>query len=157
MVLFKPVEKFINEKFDLIDSGNWEEVYHTFSEDYASEKCHIGNLTDALMEAGIDPLEGKTYVENYMFYGSERGEIILPEGIQNIGMEAFSDTLDLRKIFIPKSVWEIKFRAFKNAGLQPLPVQLIYAGTREEWVSIKKENGWDYGSNITVRCLGDEK
>ena len=157
MVIRKPVEKFISEKTDLIDQGDWDTVYTVFYGGYAEEECDIGNLTDVLITAGIDPLEGKKSVHNYMYYQSEQSEVIIPEGITEIGISAFSKTLDLRTIHIPKTVNRICLRAFWLSGLSPLPLTIIYSGTREMWDNIIKTPNWDQESNLIIRCLGDEK
>ena len=157
MVIRRLVQKFIEEQFSLIDLGDWEAVYNKFYMDYAEDFKDIGNLSDALIAAEINPLDGVDKVYKFMFCESEQSKIIIPEGIRYIDQEAFSKTSDLREVYIPKSVTQIKFRAFKQAGLQPLPVIIIYSGTRDEWLEIYKESGWDYETRMIIRCLGDEK
>ena len=95
--------------------------------------------------------------DDYMFYESEQTEVNIPDSVFEICVEAFTKTLNMRKIYIPKSVKKFGFRSFRNVGLWPMAVQIIYEGTRDEWLNIYKERGWDYETNLTVRCLGDEK
>lgn len=157
MIIRAVVEKFISEKTDLIDHGDWDAVYNVFYTEYAEEEKDIGNLTDALIAAGINPLEGKKSVHTYMFYESEQTEVIIPDSVFEICAEAFTKTSDMRKIYIPKSVKKFAFRCFKNVGLWPMAVQITYEGTRNEWLEIYKERGWDYETIMNVKCLGDKK
>lgn len=157
MVIRGLVEKFISEKTDLIDNGDWDAVYNVFYTEYAEEYKDIGNLTDTLIAAGINPLEGKKSVHTCMFYESEQTEVIIPNSVFEICAEAFTKTSDLRKIYIPKSVKKFAYRSFKRVGLWPMAIQIIYEGTRDEWLEMDKAHDWDYETNMTIRCLGDEK
>ena len=55
---------------------------------------------------------GLTAISRYMLAGTAVTNIVLPEGITDIGMAAFEDCTDLKTVFLPASLQTIGERAF---------------------------------------------
>ncbi len=83
--------------------------------------------------------------------------IIIKDGVEEIGSEAFAMTSGLQRIEIPSTVTKIGANAFAStiggALISKTPM-LIYDGTWVEWDSVQKVNGWERGlaSGTTVVC-----
>ena len=108
-----------------------------------------------MINAGINPLEGKTHIENYMFFDSDQTEIILPETIQTIGIQAFSKADKLAHIYLPESIWEIQTYAFEYCSRKVEALTIHFAGTRADWDRIIKGHAWDRDCKLIVECKGD--
>lgn len=151
--MINSVAKFIQEQSELIDSGDWAKIYQQLTETYASEKNEIGQFTDICIEAGLNPLENLSHVQDYMFYGSHQSKIILPATITHIGYESFAKCDKLAEVYIPNSVEVINSRAFALSGLDLLGLTISYDGTKVEWARIIKETFWDDKSQLTIKYL----
>ena len=84
-------------------------------------------------------------------------EIIIKDGVQEIGSQAFAMTSRLKSITIPQSVTKIGANAFANTiggSLISKKPTITYNGTWEEWNSIEKASGWESGlaTGTTVVC-----
>lgn len=76
--------------------------------------------------------------------------LIIPEGIDRIGANAFDGCNSLKSITIAESVAEIGTCAFRFCiSLE----QIVYRGTMEQWQQIRKADYW-YGdkASFTIRC-----
>ena len=88
-----------------------------------------GSITQALIEAGIKPLERVNTIYSFMFKYSTLGE----------------------KIRVPKTINKIEYAAFGDTS-EALET-ISFDGTMDDWDKIRKAAGWYDESNLTyVRC-----
>ena len=75
--------------------------------------------------------------------------IVLPDGITNIGMDAFNCCWYLTSITIPNSVTSIGSWSFEMCGI----INITYIGTKTEWNNIDFGESWNlYCPEIMVTC-----
>ncbi len=73
---------------------------------------------------GLSIDEGVTAVEGYCFSGCNLRKLYLPQSLERICSEAFSDNQALERVVIPKSVTAVEDKAFGGcAGLQELRIE----------------------------------
>ena len=95
--------------------------------------------------------EGVTSIGAYAFYGcSGLTSITIPEGMTSIGGYAFNACRGLMIITIPDSITSIRKNAFVSCGKLE---NINYLGTKTQWNSISKGDGWDSETgNYTIHC-----
>ena len=73
--------------------------------------------------------EGLKKIGNNCFFQSKLNSVYLPEGVEIIGMWAFSSNTELKTVVVPDSVVEIGSRAFHGTRwLEDYPDGIVYAG-----------------------------
>lgn len=108
-------------------------VYHS------AGNCLIETEGRKLLLAGVNcqiPTDGSVlHIADYAFYGQTAlAQIVIPDGVQSIGGEAFGNCTGLKKVYIPSSV-NVLGNAFK--GCKALD-DIYYEGTAKMWKSIRK-------------------
>ena len=79
---------------------------------------------------------------------------VIPESVTSIGNSAFKGCSSLTSITIPESVTKIGNYAFSYC--ESLKT-INYTGTEEQWNSIWKDSGWNYGGNYAVNVIYNYK
>ena len=126
------IEKYIND----IDANNWKKVYSRA--DIELDEASIGQLTEMLLDSGINPLLQIEYIpSNFLNSTSKIKSIYIPDNIywigkrsfydskledldlsntiiQGIETEAFRDCYNLEKIIFSNKLMSISVRAFAN-------------------------------------------
>ena len=78
--------------------------------------------------------------DNNVFYcASQSTSVTIPEGVTEIGREAFKDCTSLLSVEIPSSVTKIGYEAFE--GCTSL-ASVEFGGTVAQWKSVEKMSGW---------------
>ncbi len=120
--------------------------------------------------------DGKTLVKYAV--GKPDTSFTIPDGVENIGFNAFSDCVILTSVVIPDSVTSIGIQAFRNCnrlisvvigdsvesidnyafgGCERL-VRVYYKGTADKWSKIKvKSDGNDYIIDSTLYYYSETK
>lgn len=80
--------------------------------------------------------------------------ITIPESVTSIGSYAFQNCSSLKSITIPESVTSIGGSAFYCCSKLKT---INYTGTEEQWNSIWKGSGWNYGGNYAVNVIYNYK
>ena len=131
-MLSADVKKFVEDNISLIEDCAWDSVYRNALEELSIE-C-ISELTQAILSIGEDPLDMLDYIPSYYlcdanietfsipdhikylsdgcFSNSTLKTITLPEGVREIGMNAFRDCWKLEECIIPPSVTYVYYNAF---------------------------------------------
>ena len=129
MEISKNVLKFLN-RLDVQDAlvrNDMQELYKLTENPYLGDLT-IGELTNILIQAGINPLEGMTEIPMCFLYLQESIKFFnIPQGITKINNYAFVYT-DLESITIPNSVKVIERSAFygcKNLKTVSLPTGVL--------------------------------
>lgn len=123
------VKRFLNENLKLLNSNNFEELYRKFQYVAAINTP----LTEILYQAGINPLEYMTEVPEYYAAGSGIiEEVNIPETITVIRRYAFDDCINLKNVYISKSVNTIKYSSFARTK----DCVFTYDGTIEDFSKI---------------------
>ena len=127
------VKEFIRDK-------KWIEVYsYLYELTMELDNSDLYSEFLALMyDCGIDIFDQlKNRLPNQMFYGwskDSRFDVInIPEGIEEIGAEAFCMSETIEQIYLPTTLKYIGFGAFAYSDIK----EIHYPGTREEWDKIK--------------------
>lgn len=118
------VKDLLEDYIDIIQEEDWDRLYQQV--DYDPDT--FGEMTQILIESGIDPLDSLNYVpENYLcrnwniisinlpntiigidssaFEGCDNLEsITLPNGLKNIGSQVFHSCSSLKSITLPKTL-----------------------------------------------------
>ncbi len=76
-------------------------------------------------------------------------EVILPDGLTEIGFQAFSDCFALESVTIPADVSAVRGYAFYGCGNLE---DVYFLGTIAEWNAISVENGNDPLLNSLIHC-----
>lgn len=77
-------------------------------------------------------------------------DVVIPDGVTDIGDEAFRECIGLGSVTIPNSVTTIGHYAFENCyGLK----NITFGGTMEQWNAISKAESWSKAvQSCTVTC-----
>lgn len=163
------LKRFIQENIDLIDDNKFGELYKQAS-DAGVLRCMI---TEALLGAGINPLEYMNYVPDYFLFDSKITQFTIPDNITSIGRHAFQHCTSLKSITIPDNVTSIGQSAFYNCSsltsiIIPNSVTSIggesfknctsltsitYTGTKEQWKATSKGSDWHvYVPATVIHC-----
>lgn len=109
---------------------------------------------------------GTLYIANNAFKGMNGiEEVILPNGLKEIGESAFEDCFNLKRTEFPESLEKIQKRAFKNSGLQSAAINMSIIDVGEEAFafcnnlkSVKIEKGFTRSMKRTFKhCLNLEE
>ena len=125
MEISEKVLKFLNREDvqDALIKNNLKQLYTIAKYPYLIHPT-IGELTNILIQAGIDPLLGMTEIPaHFLYHQKDIKSFSIPMGITKIGVDTFTHT-GLESITIPDSVREIGTRAFtgcKNLKTVELP------------------------------------
>lgn len=123
------VKRFLNENLELLNSNNFDELYRKFQYVAAINT----SLTEILYQADINPLEYMKKVPD--FYAAGSGiitEITIPQTVTAIGSHAFEQCINLKNVYISKSVTTIEYEAFTRIN----DCVFTYNGTKEEFLKI---------------------
>lgn len=126
------VKDFIENNIELIEDRAWDQIYDNARFTLDSEST--GGFTLAMLDIGEDPLKTLDYIPEYYlsdakidsftipnhilelsegcFAYSSLKEIIIPDGVTTIGMYAFYDCPQLKRVVIPPSVKHIEATSF---------------------------------------------
>lgn len=146
--------KFIDAFFqqdDIKDAVSREDIdyiYETFQKKYPGSAML---LTRFFTSHGIDPLEYVTTIHEEMYRGNfEIEEVVVPDGIKIIGVNAFRES-GLWKLHVPSSVKTIGLNAFLDCITLE---DILYDGTVEQWNYINNNNtAYKYMMNdVVVHC-----
>lgn len=73
----------------------------------------------------------------------------IPNTIAIIGESSFQNCANLTNITLPSSITEIKNNAFANCNSL---TDIVFEGSKEEWISINKDNWCNFENSITISC-----
>lgn len=115
----------------------------TIIEPYAFSNCL--NLKNILLPNSIVEIEGGTFLNC-----PQLSNIVISNNVKTIGSEAFKLCKNLHSVTIPVSVTKIGSRAFYNCENL---TEIIFKGTKEEWLKIEKGSDWDsYSGEYMIYC-----
>lgn len=115
MEISEDVLKFLNREDvqNALVRNDMQELYTIAENPYLGDST-MGELTDILIQAGIDPLLGMTEIPiGFLAYRGDIKSFSIPIGITKINGSAFSFA-GLESVTIPSSVREIDREAFYN-------------------------------------------
>ena len=139
------VRAAIEENKALIEAEDWENLYRKLGETQAIDT--IGKVSQALLSAGVDPLEGSKKIPQYFFAMLPITSYEVPDGIEIIGASAFVLCEELKEVTLPKTIKIIQSGAFMNAHKLN---KIIFQGTKAKWEKILKGPWWSAGTDKIV-------
>ena len=113
MEISSHVNRLLSKKFvqDLINTNKFKELYTQLS-DEVPDVSYIGELTELLLAADINPLNNLDYIpENYLT-DSNIDNISIPNNIRIIRFMSFAYCNNLKSIIFPTSLETIEDGAF---------------------------------------------
>lgn len=123
------IKNILEEYIDTIQKNDWDKFYQELDFDQST----FGEVTQLLIESGIDPLDNITYVpENYLYNNWEILNISLPNNIDTIQSAAFEGCDNLESISLPDNLKIIDARVFHSCSdlkSITLPKTLEYLGS----------------------------
>ena len=174
------LREFIEAQIELIEENDFTELYIRVA---PKTDVRTQDLTVALLQAGINPLEYMTLVPpEYLFKStiSLAPTVHIPSHVTELLSKAFEET-DITFMKVPEGVTSIGARCFAWCqGLETieLPVTLRhlyrgifigcfslktikYSGTKDDWHNIDKDSVWyshnfDAKSQVTIMCTDGE-
>ena len=151
------IKTFLEQhKTDLLEN-NFTKLYIDVNYDYIYE------LSEVLLEAGINPLEYMIRIPNEFLYGSAYSikdfkipnnivsigkhafsytdlvEVVIPEGVKRVGDRAFSGCLDLTTVYLPSTVTDLGRSIFARC---PNLKTVVYNGTFDQFENTPKWDQW---------------
>lgn len=159
------VEQLLVPRIELLEAGNMDDFYRSFS---ASEGIYIGSVTQELIYAGIDVLQGLTEIPDHFLAYSTVQEFKIPSSISIIGCsafmgsdlrtvviqselvhpQAFSNCKSLEDVVLGKELMVISGRSFTSC---PNLTDIKYLGTSTKWKEIIiSEDAFDNG--VRIHC-----
>ena len=114
-MLNKNLKKFLEDKIELIETNNFNQLYKDAQTDlYFSQE--IGTLTRALHRAGIDPLPHMEWIPFCYLYGdSNLTEYTIPDHIMFVESDAFANC-NLKKVVFGQRVDVVFYGAFEGCS-----------------------------------------
>ena len=109
MNISNELQGFIEKNINLIEQDtkeSWETVYSKLSDEQR------GELTQVMLEIGIDPAEKLGYIPTFYLFHSPIKTYKIPDNVESIRDAAFFNCLSLTSIEIPDSVTSIGSSAF---------------------------------------------
>lgn len=139
----KSLKNFIEENIELIENEEFEVIYSDLDADF--RYTLIGDFTEALIKAGIDPAKYMKEIPPHYLGGTSLRSYTIPNNITAIGEYAFSGYNGLTEVIIPSAVTSIGAYTFRYCrGL----MSITYLGTVDQWKGVKKLPGWKKDSSI---------
>lgn len=139
----KSLKNFIEENIELIENGEFEVIYSDLDADF--RYTLIGDFTEALIKAGIDPAKYMKEIPPHYLGGTSLRSYTIPNNITAIGEYAFSGYNGLTEVVIPSTVTSIGAYTFRYCHELR---SITYLGTVDQWKEVKKLPGWKKDSSI---------
>lgn len=150
MKISERLKIFLQKHKEDIDDNNFEEIYNDdniLMNDYFT-------MTKLFFSIGINPLKYMSFVPAfYMEDFKDLEEIEIPEGIKEIGKEAFYGCTNLKKIYLPSTLQVIESAAFDNCGSLK---DIYFNGTTEQWSRLPIDENNDNLYYANIHCKGGE-
>ena len=163
------LKSFIERNIQLIEDKNFEDLYINAYMEYVNERnkvkpTDISALTDILTEIfAKEPIfdDNLTYVPNYYLIANDKVvDVVIPEGIEYVGVSAYRNCVNLQTLSLPKTLSEIDEGAFK--GCNKLN-KIFYNGSKSDWEHIKLgmqsfgSSGWIHYDKVIYCNDGEVK
>ena len=146
----KSLKNFIEENIEMIENEEFEVIYSDLDADF--RYTLIGDFTEALIKAGIDPAKYMKEIPPHYLGGTSLRSYTIPNNITAIGEYAFSGYNGLTGVVIPGTVTSIGAYAFRYCRELE---SITYLGTVDQWKEIKKLPGWKKDSSIKKIICAD--
>lgn len=143
MKIKRSLKNFIEENIELIENGEFEVIYSDLDADF--RYTFIGDFTEALIKAGIDPAKFMKEIPPHYLGGTSLRSYTIPNNITAIGEYAFSGYNGLTGVVIPSTVTSIGAYTFRYCRELE---SITYLGTIDQWKEVKKLPGWKKDSSI---------
>ena len=150
------LKQFVEENIDLINDNDFSAVYNKIKS-YKFKRL----FTEAMLEAGINPLNYMEAVPPCYLYESTIQHIDIPVGIVVINTHSFASCRHIKEVTIPEGVIKIGEGAFyKCNSLEVLHLpstlkyidtaafgmcrslkEVTFAGTTKQWLHVRDNDG----------------
>lgn len=153
MKISQALKEFINKHKELINDNEFDELYRKV-DNLLMLMGDYFDLTILLNSVGINPLKYMSYVpEYYMEEFKDLEEIEIPEGIKEIGKEAFYGCTNLKKVYLPSTLQSIEALAFEDCKSLK---DIYYNGTKMQFADIIIDVRNKSMFNANIHCKDGE-
>ena len=104
--MFPELQKFIETNIELIENARFHELYNM--------NVDVPKFTEALLQAGIDPLSNMNYIPANYLCESDIKQFVVPSHIERIDSAAFWECRELEKVTLPEGLISIEASAFSE-------------------------------------------
>lgn len=146
----KSLKNFIEENIEMIENEEFDVIYSDLDADF--RYTLIGDFTEALIKAGIDPAKYMKEIPPHYLGGTSLRSYTIPNNITAIGEYAFSGYNGLTGVVMPSTVTSIGAYAFRYCSELE---SITYLGTIDQWKEVKKLPGWKKDSSIKKIICAD--
>lgn len=150
MKMKKSLKNFIEENIEMIENEEFDVIYSDLDADF--RYTLIGDFTEALIKAGIDPAKYMKEIPPHYLGGTSLRSYTIPNNITAIGEYAFSGYNGLTGVVMPSTVTSIGAYAFRYCSELE---SITYLGTIDQWKEVKKLPGWKKDSSIKKIICAD--
>ena len=131
---------------------------------YTVEAVDAGNIgKDVTIPGEINGVPVKYVTDLSSGWASNVENVVIKEGVEEIGSQAFGDTSSLKTVELPSTIKKIGDSAFAGDlsnwgdafGVYEKPLKITYNGTRADWDQVVANSGkWEDGltEGATVIC-----
>ena len=146
MIIDEEIKRFIENNIEFIEQNtkeSWEKVYSALYRFSVLRDEQIGQFTQTILFAGIDPTYKLQQIPDYYLFGSDIESYNMHNQIISIGSKSFRKCNNLKFIHIPNSVTKIDTAAFEhceNLYFVSIPNQIEYFGKALFWNCPKLES-----------------
>ena len=149
------LQEFIEQNIDLIENNDFDVLY-----DKINSYKFTTMFSEAIIKAGINPLNYMSYVPKRYLYESLIEEIDIPSNIERISKYAFARCYGLSDVVLPEGLKFIDEGAFMNCCLMesitlPSTLEVIdygafqgcnklailyFRGTTDQWLNVDEKD-----------------
>lgn len=141
------VKQFIERHIELIEQYKFPAMYGQAEQQIPFQ---IGNLTVALIQAGINPLNYMSETAYMMFSNAVIEEAFIPDNIKLLNAKTFESCYFLKKISLPEKLERIHMSAFQSCYELE---HIEYRGTTDQWRNVNAHYAVFADCNTqTVHC-----
>lgn len=140
------IKQFIKQNINLIQENtknSWKKIYSDLYRFAVLRDEYIGQFTQTMLFAGIDPTYKLQQIPDYYLFGSDIESYDINNQIISIGSRSFRKCNNLKFIHIPDSVNKIDSAAFEhceNLHFVSISNQIEYFGKALFWNCPKLES-----------------
>ncbi len=103
---------FLEQNWSLLESQNFDDLYKKAIDNAEEKTTDIPEITNLILQAGINPLDFMTYVPEFYALGLDIDNVEIGSKVKEIRVGSFMKCKTLKNVIIPERVTFIHDTAF---------------------------------------------